>query len=68
MPLHRYQLSLPNDLFAGIQAIAFHHQCSTLEILRRLIKYGMLVYNIVQDPKARLIIKEGETEREIILV
>lgn len=64
----RYQLTLPDELYREIQGIADKEHSSVLETIRRLIKYGLLVFNILQDPDAKLIIREGDTEREIVMV
>lgn len=66
--IKRYQLTLPEDLYNEIQGIADSSHSTVLETLRRLIKYGLLVFNIMKDPNAKLIIREGNTEREIVMV
>lgn len=66
--IKRYQLTLPEDLYSEIQGIADSEHSTVLETIRRLIKYGLLVFNILKDPNSKLIIREGNAEREIVLV
>lgn len=66
--LRRYQLALPETLYAEIQGIAEREHSTFQETIRRLLKYGMLVFNILSDPNAKLIIREGDVEREIVLI
>jgi hypothetical protein len=66
--LQRYQLSLPDELYKEIQEIADKEHMTLLETIRRLIKYGLLVFKLLRKPDTRLIIREGTSEREIVLV
>ncbi len=63
----RYNLVLPTDLYLGVKGIADAEHTSVLDTFRRIIKHGLLIHKIMQDPTSQLIIKQGETEREIIL-
>lgn len=64
----RYQLVLPEELYLEIQGIAEKEHTSFLEIIRKLLKYGLLVFNITKDPGTKLIIREGDSEREIVMI
>lgn len=63
----RYNLVLPDEVYAEVKAIADNERTSVLEAFKRVIRHGLLMYKIMKDPQARLIIRQGETEREIIL-
>lgn len=64
----RYNLVLPEDLFNEVQRIADDRQTTVVDILRRFIKLGLLADRIEKSPDSALIIREGEIERQIILV
>lgn len=66
--VQRFQLALPKDLHSELQTIAGKDQTSIQEIIKRFLKYGMLVYSILNKPDTKLIIREGTIEREIVLL
>jgi len=63
----RYNLVLPTDLYLGVKGIADTEHTSVLEAFKRIIRHGLLIHKIMQDSSSQLIIKQGESEREIIL-
>lgn len=64
----RYNLVLPEELFNEVQRIADERQTSVVDILRRFIKLGLLADRIEKSPDSALLIREGNIERQIILV
>ncbi len=64
----RYNLILPQDLFDEVQRIADDRQTSVVDMLRRFIKLGLLAIQVEESPGAALLIREGDTEKEIILL
>ncbi len=67
--LRRYQLTLPNHLFEGVQWIARREDVTLLEVLRRFVKLGLLVDEISERQGASLIIREADgSEREVLLI
>lgn len=68
MAVKRYNLVLPEELFNEVQRIADDRQTSVVDILRRFIKLGLLADRIEKSPGSALIIREGDIERQIILV
>lgn len=64
----RYNLVLPEELFNEVQQIADERQTSVVDILRRFIKLGLLADQIEKSPDSALIIRQGNAERQIILV
>ena len=66
--IKRYNLSLPDDLFNSIHELADKEHSTVLEILRKFIKLGLVAANISKDSNSKLIIREGDVEREILLL
>jgi hypothetical protein len=66
--MKRYNLVLPNTLFDEVQALANKEDIPILELLKRCIKIGLVVIKLYQSPNASLIVREGERERELILL
>ncbi len=64
----RYNLALPGELYDQIQLLAERKHTTVLDLLRRFIKLGLLAAKLDDDPDAALIIRQGNTEREIVLV
>lgn len=64
----RYNLVLPEELFNEVQRIADDRQTTVVDILRRFIKLGLLADRIEKSPDSALLIREGNVERQIILV
>jgi len=67
-PVKRYNLVLPEDLFSEVEKLAEKRQTTVVDILRRFIKLGLLASQIEESPGAALLIREGDTERQIILI
>ncbi len=66
--MKKYQIVVPESLFAEIEQIAASRQTTVIDIIRRFLKLGLLTAKIENNPNAALFIKEGDTEREIILL
>ena len=66
--LKRYNLSIPEELFQEVERIAKSHDTTVVDILRRFIKLGLLATKIEGTENAALLIREGNTERQIILL
>ncbi|MBK8030041.1 MAG: hypothetical protein IPK17_11130 [Chloroflexi bacterium] len=64
----RYSLVLPEELYTTIQELADDRGTTVLEIFRRFIKLGLIAAELENDPNKSLIIREGDKEREIILI
>ena len=61
----RYSLVLPELLFQEIKDLADKKQESVVDILKRFIKLGLLYES---SPNASLILRENDTQREIVLL
>jgi len=64
----RYNLVLPQVLYDELEAVADRKKITTVELLRRFIKLGMLTIAVEDKPDTKLIIREGKKERQIIFV
>ncbi len=63
-----YNLVIPEDLFDTVQELADKRQTTVVELLRRFIKLGLLVAHVEDTPGAAFIIREGDSEREVIFL
>ena len=64
----RYLLVLPETLYQDIEQIAAEHETSVVDIMRRFLRLGVIGARLQETSNARLVIKEGDTEREIFLL
>lgn len=64
----RYSLVLPEAVFDEIQRVADEQQTTVVEIIRKFIKLGLIATEIEKDSSAALIIREGDKEKEILLI
>ena len=64
----RYNLVIPNGLFDEVQQLADSENTSILELLKRFIKIGLLLTKFLQSPDTSLILREGNKERELIIM
>ena len=66
--LKRYSLVLSDDLFTAIQALADQRQTTVVDLIRRFIKLGLIAAKIEDTPGAALIIRDGDSEQQIIFL
>jgi ATP-dependent Clp protease ATP-binding subunit ClpA len=64
----RYSLVLPDELFAEVERLAERQQTTVVELLRRFTRLGLLATQLQERPDAALLIREGGTERQILLL
>jgi len=64
----RYNLHLPANVYDEVKQAAHEEQISIIEWLRKCIKLGLMLTKILSSPNAKLIVREGDNEREIILL
>lgn len=65
--LKRYNLALPESLFRQVVRVADREHTTVLEVIRRSVKLGLLVAE-AQEAGAKLVIRDGTTEREIVIL
>lgn len=66
--LKRYHLVLPEDLYREVEHLAVSEQTTFVDVLRRFIKLGLLATRAQATPGSALLIREGDREREIMLL
>ena len=64
----RDSLVLPDELFAEVERLAERQQTTVVELLRRFTRLGLLATQLQERPDAALLIREGGTERQILLL
>lgn len=64
----RYNLTLPEELFDEVQALADRKQTTVVELLRRFIKLGLLAAAVEDMPDGAFFIRENGVERQIIFI
>ena len=63
----RYTLVLPRDIYTELQDAAKEQGVSVIQLLRKFIKLGLTLTKLLKSPGASLIIREGDSERQILL-
>lgn len=66
--IKKYNLALPQELFDELQEVADKRHTTVVELLRRFIKLGLIASQIDETPDAAIIIREGDKEREILIL
>lgn len=66
----RYNLTLPYKVYDALAKIAEQEGIKETDVLRDLVKTGLVIHKIAEDPCNTLIIKncEENTETHIVLV
>ncbi len=64
----RYNLVLPQPLFDELQSVADERHATVLEVLKQYIRLGLLVSKAEKSPDVSVVIREGERERELMLI
>jgi hypothetical protein len=64
----RYNLVLPQPLFDELQRIADERQSTVLEVLKQFIRLGLLVSKAERSSDTAVVIREGDRERELMLI
>lgn len=65
--MKRYNLVLPQELYDKIKEIADKRHSSVLEVIKHLLIIGLTVTQ-AKDKGAIFIIREGDREREILIL
>lgn len=64
----RYNLVIPEDLFDKVRQVAEEEQTTVVEIFKRFTKLGLLATEIQKNPDAALIVKEGDQEKQLLIL
>jgi hypothetical protein len=65
---YRYNLDLTDQTYEQLKELADSSGTTVAELVRRFISLGLIVARVQSDPNAALIIREGDREREVMLV
>ena len=66
--MKRYNLAMPDELFAELQLAADARNTTVVTLLRQFTKLGLLALSLEGKPNAALLVREGEAERELIIL
>ena len=66
--IYRYNLALPKELFDELKSAADERGMTVVEVLRKFIKLGLLALESQDNSGSALIIREGDTERQIMII
>ena len=66
--IKRYSLKLPQELFNELQSAADSRGVAVVDLIRAFVKLGLIVLTAEEDGDASLIIRQGESEREIVTI
>lgn len=61
------KLDIPVDLYRELEVIAVQMEVKPIEVIRELLKVGLLAYYLEINPDAELIIRENGEERPLII-
>jgi hypothetical protein len=64
---HQYNLVLPRDLYAELKRVAAERGTSVLDLLRRFIRLGLYVVYLQSRQNAELVVREGDSEKTLVL-
>lgn len=62
----RYNLVIPVELYNQLSEIAGRDGASVIDVMRRFIKVGLYIDAVSHTKGAKVIIREGKSEREIV--
>jgi hypothetical protein len=65
--IKHHTLVLPTEFYNELQRLAEQRCITVIELLRKFIKLGLLASLIENSPGAGLFLREGNTERQLIL-
>lgn len=63
----RYNLALPTTLYDEVKQAADNHGVTVVDIIRKFLQIGLMVLRLQDEPGAALIIREGDSERQILI-
>ena len=64
----RYNLVLPEEMFNEVKRVADEQQTSMVEVIRKFIKLGLVVFEMQKTAEITLFVKKGGEEQKIILL
>jgi hypothetical protein len=64
----RYNLVLPDELYGELQNLADRRSLSVIDVMRKFIQIGMIVDKASTMPNTKILIRENNVDREIVIV
>ncbi len=64
----RYNLVVPEELYAELEKLAGRNSSTVVEIIRKFLKLGLIISKYQESPETEFIIRENGKEKNIILV
>jgi hypothetical protein len=64
----RYNLVLPEEMFNEVKRVADEQQTSMVEVIRKFIKLGLMVFEMQETAEITLFVKKRGEEQKIILL
>ncbi|MBK1733523.1 hypothetical protein CKO41_17470 [Thiococcus pfennigii] len=64
----RYNFVVPESLYNELTDTAKKRETTVVELLRRYVKLGLLADRLEDTPDAGLFIREGDSEKQIIML
>lgn len=65
--IKRYNLALPTELFDALQDEADKNGTTVVDLIRKFIKLGLFAATVTKDEDAELIIRQGDSEKTIVI-
>ena len=66
--IKRINIAVSPAMVGAIQLVMSNEQIGLTEAVRRLLSYGDFVYRAVKVDGERLVLRDGSTEREVVLI
>jgi len=64
----RYNVVLPAELLDQLQEVADEYHTSTLDLIKRFIRLGLLAVRAEKTPDLEFFIREGGVEKRVLIV
>lgn len=66
--VRRHSLVLPEELFQQVQTLANDEQTTVTDLLRRFTKLGLLIMETQRTPGSSIVIRQGATEQQLVVL
>lgn len=66
VPVKRYNLAMPEDLFNRLEDIANEKQVTLAELIRVFLKIGLVLVELQDSDKVSIVVRDKKRERELI--
>lgn len=66
--MKRFHVQLPEELYQKLQEVAEQNGTNSTELLRRFIRLGLIAVQAERSEGSALILREGDREKQLILL